>query len=97
MNRQQIIETPEWDAGQYCVVCGSPRIQRHHVIGAANRKIADRMGYIIPLCYEHHLGSTGIHRNRGMDLYWKQTAQMHFEKHKGTRTDFINTFGKSWL
>lgn len=98
MNRQRLIESPDWDAGQYCVVCGSPRIQKHHIIGGtANRRISDHHGYIIPLCVEHHTGSTGIHRNRGMDLYWKQTAQMHFEKHKGTRTDFINTFGKSWL
>lgn len=98
MNRQRLIESSKWDAGPYCVVCGSPRIQVHHVLfGTANRKISDRFGYVIPLCAEHHLGATGIHWNRGMDLYWKQTVQMHYEKHLGTRTEFINTFGKSWI
>ena len=98
MNRQKLIDDPVWDAGSYCVVCGSPKVQYHHLMyGTANRKISDRNGYVIPLCYEHHIGSTGIHRNRGMDLYWKQTAQMHYEKHKGSRQDFRNEFGKSWL
>ena len=98
MNRQRLIDEPVWDAGLYCVVCGSLKVQRHHVIGGtANRKISEKHGYTIPLCAEHHTGSTGIHRNRGMDLYWKQTAQMHYEKHKGSRQDFINEFGKSWL
>ena len=98
MKRQKLIDDPVWDAGMYCAVCGSSKIQRHHIIGGtANRKISDKYKYIIPLCMEHHTGSTGIHRNRGMDLYWKQTAQMHYEKHIGTRSDFINEFGKSWL
>ena len=98
MNRQRLIDSTVWDAGTYCVVCGTPRVQYHHIIGGtANRKISDRHGYIIPLCYEHHLGGTGIHKNRGMDLAWKQTAQQHYEKHIGTRRDFIDEFGKSWL
>ena len=97
-NRRKLIESPDWYAGEYCVVCGSPRVQMDHVIGGvANRKISDRYGYVIPLCAEHHIGATGIHRNRGMDLFWKQTAQIHYEAHRGTRADFINEFGKSWI
>lgn len=98
MDKERLINDPVWDAGCYCVICGSPKVQYHHVIGGtANRKVSDRYGYVIPLCYDHHLGGTGIHRNRGLDLYWKQLAQTHFEAHYGTRADFIRTFGKSWL
>ena len=87
-----------WDYGNACVYCGSPNVQMHHVLhGTANRKKADKYGYVIPLCYEHHIGANGIHRNRGMDLYWKETAQRHFEKNIGTREDFIREFGKSYL
>lgn len=98
MDRKKLIDSPVWNAGEVCVMCGSPYIQRHHVFGGtARRKISDQLGYIIPLCAYHHTGRAGIHYNRGYDLYWKQTAQMHFEKHKGTRGDFISKFGKSWL
>jgi hypothetical protein len=98
MDRETLIATPTWNAGDFCVVCGSPWIQRHHVAGGtANRRKSDRYGYIIPLCANHHTGSAGIHQNRELDIYWKQTMQMHFEKHKGTREDFIREFGRSWL
>ena len=98
MKRQKLIDDPVWDAGMYCVVCGSPKIQKHHVFGGtANRRISEKHRYIIPLCMEHHTGHNGIHFNGGRDLFWKQTAQMHYEKHKGTRSDFICEFGKSWL
>lgn len=98
MDIKKLIDGPVWDAGAYCVVCGSPWIQHHHVAGGtANRRKSDRLGYIIPLCAEHHTGSNGIHRNRELDLYWKRIMQEHFEKHKGTRQDFIREFGKSWL
>ena len=98
MDKEKLIENPMWDAGEFCVVCGSPKVQHHHVIGGtANRRISDKYGYIIPLCAEHHIGGTGIHRNRGLDLYWKQMAQTHFEKHRGTRQEFIREFGKSFL
>ena len=83
---------------EHCFVCGSPYIQTHHVLyGAGNRIIADRYGYIIPLCLEHHTGNGGVHFNEEMDLHFKQMAQEHFEKHHGTREDFIKVFGKSYL
>lgn len=98
MGTADIIENPAWDFEKKCMCCGSPYIQMHHVFyGTANRKVSDQYGYIIPLCPDHHIGGNGIHRNRGMDLYWKETAQHHFEKHKGTREEFIKLFGKSWL
>ena len=98
MDRYKLISNPQWDAGEVCVVCGNPNVQKHHVLyGTANRKIADKHGYIIPLCYEHHIGGNGIHRNRGMALRWMELAQIHYEKHKGTREDFIREFGRSYL
>ena len=98
MDKERLLSNPTWDAGDVCVYCGSPNIQRHHIIGGtANRKISDKHGYIIPLCYEHHLGGNGIHRNRGMQEYWMELAQRHYEMHRGTRADFIREFGKSYL
>lgn len=98
MDKQRLIRNPQWDAGEVCVVCGNPHVQHHHIIGGtANRKVSDHHGYIIPLCYAHHLGGNGIHRNRGMALFWMELAQQHYEAHKGTREDFIKEFGRSYL
>lgn len=83
---------------EYCYVCGSPYTQEHHIFfGVSNRKISDRMGYVIRLCAEHHTGSTGVHRNREFDLHLKRLGQKHFEENHGTRDDFIRTFGRSYL
>lgn len=98
MDREKLINNPTWDAGDVCVVCGSPYVQRHHVLyGTGNRKVSDKYGYVIPLCAEHHIGGNGIHRNRGMALHWMELAQQHYERHKGTRQDFIREFGRSYL
>ena len=81
-----------------CCVCGNRNVQLHHVLyGVGNRQIADKYGYIVPLCLEHHTGSGGVHFNKEMDLHFKRMAQGHFEEHHGTRKDFIGIFGKSYM
>lgn len=98
MGTSEIIHNPVWNCGKACVYCGSPNTHIHHIFfGAANRKKADSWGYVIPLCREHHLGANGIHRNRGMDLRWKELAQRHYEEHHGSRANFIKEFGRSYL
>ena len=88
----------KWDFGQCCVICGSPYVQMHHIfMGTANRKVADRYGYVIPLCQPHHTGSKGIHFDRDLSLTWKRRAQEHFEANYGTRKDFIKEFGRNYL
>lgn len=92
-----VIQTAEDE----CFVCRTTRgLHTHHIFyGVANRRISDRMGYTVKLCYEHHEGATGVHANpnRDLDLMLKQTAQKHYEANHGSREDFIKTFGKSWL
>lgn len=86
------------DDMEHCFFCGRPYPQVHHVFsGTSNRKISDKYGYVVPLCMEHHTGQNGVHQVREMNLFFKVLAQQHFEKHHGTREDFIKQFGKSWL
>ena len=86
------------EIGECCLICGSPYAQHHHIFhGTSRRSFADKYGYVIPLCQEHHTGKQGIHFNRGLDLYWMQKAQRHFETYYGTREDFIRECGKSYL
>lgn len=80
-----------------CLVCGSPYVEGHHIIyGVANRRISNDLGYIAPLCREHHTGRDGVHFNREFDLYLKRKAQEHYEQ-THTREEFIKTFGKSYI
>jgi hypothetical protein len=41
-----------------CIICGSPPSIHHCETGMGRRKDHDR---VLPLCYEHHQGSMGIH------------------------------------
>ena len=95
--KQKEIESALVDDLDVCFVCKRERQQIHHVFGSFNRKHSDEYKYILPLCEEHHTGTNGVHRNKQMDIHFKQLAQRHFEQHHGTREDFINIFGKSWL
>lgn len=97
MEKQKLISAYPWDAGKTCVVCGSPYIQRHHIFGGSYRKAADRYGYAIPLCAEHHTGDSGIHFDKDLRLHWRRLAQEHFEAHIGNRQAFIACFGKNYL
>ena len=87
----------KWDVGECCVVCGSPYVEHHHVFFGPYRKAADRRGYVIPLCREHHTGKNGIHFNKRMAEEWKKRAQQHYEHNIGSREDFRREFGRSYL
>lgn len=55
---------------------------------------------MIPLAADlHEFQSGSVHENpnHGIDLHLKQMAQLHYEKNHGSREDFIEKFGKSWL
>lgn len=84
--------------GDTCLICGSPYIQIHHVFeGTANRKQSEKWGYVVPLCREHHTGSNGVHFNKSLDLELKRAAQEDFEERHGTRKEFREIFGRSYL
>lgn len=79
----------------HCYLCGMPKQNIHHCIhGTANRKHSDRLGLVIPVCYQCH---QAIHSTRKLDLQVMQGAQRVFEEKIGNREDFRRIFGKSWL
>lgn len=83
-----------------CWFCGRFGTEKHHIIfGTANRKISDKYGLIVGLCYQCHRGTNGVHGRDGMEINkdLKHYAQEAFEKHHGTREDFRRIFGKSYL
>ena len=83
-----------------CFICGTTsNLEKHHMIhGWANRKLAEKRGLWCWLCTCHHTGGEASpHRNSEVDLYLKRIAQTAYEGEIGTRKQFIDEFGKSFL
>lgn len=80
-----------------CYVCGRYGTEIHHIFfGNPNRKLSDRYGLVIGLCYEHHRGKTGVHQNRELDLKMKRVGQRAFIDHY-PEADFLAVFGRNYL
>ena len=82
----------------YCIECGKPYPHKHEVFyGTANRKNSIKYGIIVPLCYEHHMGTYGVHGKHGEELNYKlkKMAQQKAMKHYNwTMEEWIKIFGK---
>ena len=83
-----------------CHNCGSTYgIESHHVFfGSGQRKISDKMGFVVDLCYICHRSQPqGVHGgNRKLDLRLKREKQKEFEK-EYLRSDFIKLIGRNYL
>lgn len=81
-----------------CFVCGRPATETHHICyGSANRKLSDKYGLVVGLCYNHHRGNVGVHGgNKELDTYLKQTAQRRFQE-VYPESDFLALFGRNYL
>ena len=83
---------------EHCILTGSPIIHIHHVFGGPNRRLSEADGFIIPLRPDlHNMSDNGIHFNKELDLHFKRLCQEYFEAHMGTRKEFIEKYGRSWL
>lgn len=73
-------------------------VQEHHIIyGRGNRKLSEKYGLKVYLCYEHHEGSKdGVHFNREYADLLKQIAQRAFIK-VYPDLDFMKIFRKNNL
>lgn len=94
---KSIIQT---DRTKTCYVCGTTQnIHLHHCFfGNPNRKLSDKYGLVVHLCYLHHNGSNeGVHFNKDLDNHLKQLAQAKFEEVHGSREDFVRIFGRNYL
>mgnify|MGYP006992791132 FL=1 len=84
-----------------CFISGSRNVAVHHIFpGKGRRKLCEKYGFVVALEPRYHnMSSYSVHAvpNAGIDLYLKQTAQRYFEKHYGTRAEFIKLFLISYL
>lgn len=82
-----------------CAECGTTQgLHIHEIFYGPNRSLSIEDGYVIPLCGpEHNLSDIGIHFNKALDLKWKRKAQEHWERRRGSRQQFRERYGKSYL
>lgn len=78
-----------------CYICGMPRQELHEIFYGKNRTNSMIYGCVVPLCYEHHRGNSGVHHNSALDLQLKQRCQIQFEKIYSI--PFISVFYKNYL
>lgn len=83
----------------HCFICQrQTELEEHHIFFGSNRKLSEQYGLKVPLCYEHHRGTNGVHGKNGKQLNekLKRIAQTRFEENH-TREEFIKIFGKNYL
>lgn len=80
-----------------CFLCGRvTELERHHVMGGPNRKLAEKYGLVVFLCREHHTGDSGVHKNRWKSDRLKGLAQIAFEA-RHSHDEWMKVFKKNYL
>lgn len=81
----------------YCFICGRYGTEIHHIFfGNPNRKWSEKYDCVVGLCYNHHRGNEGVHNNRELDVYLKQTAQKRFIE-LYSESEYFALFGRNYL
>lgn len=95
--KKESILTDDFD---HCYICGvlvKPHI--HHIFGGPLRKVSEKYGLKVPLCYRHHNDPScreAVHFNAGMSRMLKREAQKEFEKRQG-HDAFMKIIGRNYL
>ena len=82
-----------------CFVCGyAGRTEEHHIFGGnPNRRLSEKNGLKVHLCYMHHKDSKeGVHFNPELMEKLHKIGQKAFEE-SHTREEFMRIFGKNYL
>lgn len=82
-----------------CIFTGSYDVERHHIFGGSNRKLSEKYGFVVPLRYDLHPNGARVNPKYGqaVDTKLKRMAQEYFEANYGSREDFRQLFGRSYL
>lgn len=82
-----------------CIFTASPYVERHHIFSASNKKNSERYGFTAPLRFDLHPNGARVDRRYAekIDTFLKKWCQQYYVNNYGSREEFIDTFGKSWL
>ena len=90
------------DDMDHCYFTGSSAVERHHIFESRQgfKKKSESRGFVRPLRPDLHPNGARFIRseeNLKIDRILKQMAQTYYEEHYGSRDDFRQEFGKSYL
>lgn len=77
-----------------CYLCSNKRTDIHEIFRGRNRKNSMIYGFVLPLCRECH--STKAEKIN-FEEFWHRQAQLYFERHIGSREDFIKAFRRNYI
>ena len=90
-----------------CFLCGRyAYTERHHIFGAANRKLSEQDGLVVDLCPDcHNRPPNGVHFNKERMDALRRYGQTVYENNliadgktrQEARTAFIKRYGKNYL
>ena len=78
---------------EYCLICGKPKDDPHHLLMGSDRKHADEDGLWIPDCRECN---NFIHKHQQAVVMNKIIGQLTYEK-EHTRNEFRSRYRHSYL
>lgn len=86
------------DDMDHCFFTGYAPVERHHIFGGSNRTKSERYGFVVPLRPDLHPNGAFAGKDaKAIDTKLKKMAQAYYESHYGTREQFRQEFGKSYL
>lgn len=97
---KSIMEEP---GTRICYACGCYAshgyLHEHHIFGGPNRKLSEKYGLKVHLCYVCHEDNVrGIHgQNKELRERLQKEGQQAFERKHGDREEFMKIFGKNYL
>ena len=72
-------------------------LHRHHVIfGRGYRSLSEKYGLWVYLCYEHHEGDEGVHKNKQVNVELRQQAEREFLK-EHQLSEWMAIFSRNYL
>lgn len=64
-----------------CYYCGSEYgLHEHHIFGGANRRLSEKYGLKVTLCWRDHNGDSGVHFDKDKMDELKKEGQRAFER-----------------
>lgn len=81
---------------EHCYICGAPKSSIHEIFYGNNRTNSMKWGCCVPLCFNHHTGAEGVHKNHELDIMLKKECQQKFEE-VYPEIDFLEIFHKYYV
>lgn len=86
-----------------CFLCSKnghcDRLEKHHIFGAYNRRKSEEDGIFVFLCGDscHRNGKHAAHRDKQVMDGLHRIGQEAWERHYGSREEFMKRYGKNYL